>query len=184
LEEKRRDLQREKAIRETSLRRINPQPHEARLQREKSSQTESNPETTSIGFPNSVTFEPTIIQGHQYNITPSTIIQGHQQDNTPSMSNLNPLQPKVEPSSTEGATGLRRSNRIRKEPERYMNGYLATVVDTCQNDGYECDMVYKTELQTENDTGLVDIQDPRVYAAKKKKTYDEDCPNLFQAMNG
>jgi hypothetical protein len=45
-------------------------------------------------------------------------------------------------------------------------------------------MAYKAELQTDNDTGLVDIQDPRVYAAKKKKTYDEDCPNLFQAMNG
>jgi hypothetical protein len=23
-----------------------------------------------------------------------------------------------------------------------------------------------------------------VYAAKKHKAYDEDCPNLFQAMNG
>jgi hypothetical protein len=56
-----------------------------------------------------VTFEPTIIQGHQDYIPPSTIIQGHQQYNTPSMSNLNPLQPKVEPSLTEGTTGLRRS---------------------------------------------------------------------------
>jgi hypothetical protein len=45
-------------------------------------------------------------------------------------------------------------------------------------------MAYKTELQTDNDTGLVDIQDPRVYAAKKKKTYDEDCPKNFQAING
>jgi hypothetical protein len=39
LEEKRRDLQMEKAIRETSLQRINPQPHEARLQREQYPQT-------------------------------------------------------------------------------------------------------------------------------------------------
>jgi hypothetical protein len=45
-------------------------------------------------------------------------------------------------------------------------------------------MAYKAELQTDNDTGLVDIQDPIVYAAKKNKTYDEDCPNLFQATNG
>jgi hypothetical protein len=45
-------------------------------------------------------------------------------------------------------------------------------------------MAYKTELQTDNDTGSVDIQDPKVYAAKTKKTYVEDCPNLFQAMNG
>jgi hypothetical protein len=37
-----------------------------------------------------------------------------------------------------------------------MNGYLATVVDTCQNYGYECAMAYKAELQTENDKGLVD----------------------------
>jgi hypothetical protein len=64
-----------------------------------------------------------------------------------------------------------------------MNGYLATVMENCQNDGYECAMAYKAELQTDNDTGLVDIQDPRVYAANKNKTYDEDCPKLFQAMN-
>jgi hypothetical protein len=166
------------------LQRINPQPHEARLQREQSPQTELIQETASVGFPHSVTFEPTIIQGHQEDSTPRTIIQGHQEDSTPKMSNLNPLQPKVEPASTEDTTGLRRSTRLRKEPERYMNGYLETVVDTCQNDGYECAMDYKAELQTENDTGLVDIQDPRVYAAKKKKNYDADCPNLFQAMNG
>jgi hypothetical protein len=183
LEEKRRDLQREKTIREATLQRINQQPHEARLQREKSPQTELKPEKTKIGFPNSVTFEPAIIQGHQDNITPRTIIQGHQEDITPIMSNLNPLQPKVEPSSTEGKTGLRRSTRLRKEPERYMNGYLATVMDNFQNYGYECAMSYKAELQTDNDKGLVDIQYPIVYAAKKKKTYDEDCPNLFQAMN-
>jgi hypothetical protein len=61
LEENRRDLQREKTIREATLQRINPQPREARLQREQSPQIESNPETTSIGFPNSVTCEPTII---------------------------------------------------------------------------------------------------------------------------
>jgi hypothetical protein len=69
-----------------------------------------------------VTFEPTIIQGHQENSTPRTIIQGHQENSTPIMSNVNPLQPKVEPSSNEGTTGLRRSTRLRKEPERYMNG--------------------------------------------------------------
>jgi hypothetical protein len=97
---------------------------------------------------------------------------------------LNPLQPKVEPYSTEGTTGLRRSTRTRKEPERYMHGYLANVMDNCQNDGYECAMAYKAEIQTDNDTGLVYIQDPRVYAAKKNKTYDEDFPNLFQATNG
>jgi hypothetical protein len=45
-------------------------------------------------------------------------------------------------------------------------------------------MAYTAELQTDNDTGLVDIQNPIVYAAKKKKTYGENCPNLFQAMNG
>jgi hypothetical protein len=56
-----------------------------------------------------VTFEPTIIQGHQEDSTPRTIIQGHQEDSTPRMSNLNTLQPKVEPASTEGTTGLHRS---------------------------------------------------------------------------
>jgi hypothetical protein len=122
-EEKRRDLQMEKTIREYTLQRINPQPHEARLQREQSLQTELILETASVGSPHSVTFEPTIIQGRQ-------------EDSTPRMSNLNPLQPKVEPALTEGTTGLRRSTRLRKEPEFYMNGYLSTVVDTCKNDGY------------------------------------------------
>jgi hypothetical protein len=56
LEEKHRDLQRAKTIREATFQRINPQPREARLQREQSPQKESNPETTSVGFPNSVTF--------------------------------------------------------------------------------------------------------------------------------
>jgi hypothetical protein len=42
-EEKRRGLQREKTIRESTLQRINPQPHEARLQREQSPQTELIP---------------------------------------------------------------------------------------------------------------------------------------------
>jgi hypothetical protein len=82
---------------------INPQPDEARLQREQSPQTELIPETASVGLSHSVIFEPTIIQGHQEDITPR-------------MSNLNPLQPKVEPASTEGTTGLRRSTRLRKEP--------------------------------------------------------------------
>jgi hypothetical protein len=122
-------MQREKTIREANLQRINPQHHEARLQREQSPQTELIQETTSLGFPNSVTFEPTIIQGRQDNSTPITIIKGHQEDITPIMSNLNPLKPKVEPASTEGTTGLRISTRLRKEPERYMNGYLATVMD-------------------------------------------------------
>jgi hypothetical protein len=39
LEEKHRDLQREKSIREATLQIINPQPHEARLQREQYPQT-------------------------------------------------------------------------------------------------------------------------------------------------
>jgi hypothetical protein len=39
LEEKRRDLRKEKTSGEATLQRINPQPHEARLQREQSPQT-------------------------------------------------------------------------------------------------------------------------------------------------
>jgi hypothetical protein len=34
-----------------------------------------------------------------------------------------------------------------------MNGYLATVMDNFQNDGYECAMAYEAELQTDNYTG-------------------------------
>jgi hypothetical protein len=79
----------------------------------------------------------------------------------------------VEPASTEDTTGLRRSTRLRKEPERYMNGYLATVVDTCQNDGYECFMAYKAELQTKNDTGLV-------MQLRKRKTMMQIVPTCFK----
>jgi hypothetical protein len=43
LEEKFRDMQREKTIREATLRRINPQPNEARLQRDQSPQIELIP---------------------------------------------------------------------------------------------------------------------------------------------
>jgi hypothetical protein len=51
LEEKRRDLQREKTIREATLQRMNPQPHEARLQREQSTQTELKPEKNKCRVP-------------------------------------------------------------------------------------------------------------------------------------
>jgi hypothetical protein len=44
-------------------------------------------------------------------------------------------------------------------------------------------MAFRVDLQTEIGTGFVDIQDPKMCAAKKNNN-DPDCPSFFQAMNG
>jgi hypothetical protein len=81
---------------------------------------------------------------------------------------------------------VRRSTRTtagKWQTARYVDSFLATVVNTCQYDGHTCALAYEAELQTEIDTGLIDITDQRVYAAKKWSN-DLDAPSLFQSMNG
>jgi hypothetical protein len=41
---------------------------------------------------------------------------------------------------------------------------------------------YQAELHTDTNSGDVDIQDPRVYSAKKKS--DPDMPSLYKALHG
>jgi hypothetical protein len=46
---------------------------------------------------------------------------------------------------------------------RYVDSYLETVVNNCQDDGYKSAMAYEAQLQTDIEMGLIDISDPRVY---------------------
>ncbi|KAI2495221.1 hypothetical protein MHU86_19318 [Fragilaria crotonensis] len=50
-------------------------------------------------------------------------------------------------------------------------------------DGHAAQLAYLAELFTCSDTGIVNITDPRVYAAKTPGT-DSDMPTFQQAMNG
>jgi hypothetical protein len=81
--------------------------------------------------------------------------------------------------------GLRRSTRSTagmRQTTRYADAFLAKVATFAKDDGYASALAYKDELQTNLATGNVDIQDPRVYAAKKKE--DTDAPSLYQALHG
>ena len=51
------------------------------------------------------------------------------------------------------------------------------------SDGYTQQLAYLAGLYTCYDTGLENISDPRMYAAKHKKD-DPDSPTFQQAMNG
>ena len=52
-------------------------------------------------------------------------------------------------------------------------------------DEYGTALAYQAELQTDMDTGEVDITDPRVYNAKfAKRGMDPDSPTFHQAMSG
>jgi hypothetical protein len=97
--------------------------------------------------------------------------------------NLSP-QVKVEPVPLEGLP-LRRSSRVtagQRQSTRYVDSYLATVMADFQDDGFKSSMAYKAELQTDFGTGLVDIADPRVYAARFRSN-DTNFPSFFQTMH-
>jgi hypothetical protein len=56
-------------------------------------------------------------------------------------------------------------------------------VDTfAKDDGHYANVAYLAELHTDQDTGDVDISDPRVYAAKRRS--DPDMPTFHEAMKG
>jgi hypothetical protein len=63
-----------------------------------------------------------------------------------------------------------------RQTARYADAFMAKVATFAKDDGYESALAYKAELQTDLATGHVYIQDPRVYAAKKKD--DPDSPSL------
>jgi hypothetical protein len=89
------------------------------------------------------------------------------------------------PAPSGPPVGLRRSTRATaglRQTTRYADAFLAKLATFAKDDGYESALDYKAELQTDLATGHVDIQDPRVYAAKKKD--DPDAPSMYQALHG
>jgi hypothetical protein len=94
--------------------------------------------------------------------------------------------PETEPDPPAPSTpGVRRSTRStagQRQTERYADAFLANSVTFCKKSGHASALVYQAELQTDMRSGDVDIQDPRVYSAKKK--YDPDMPILYEALHG
>jgi hypothetical protein len=84
-------------------------------------------------------------------------------------------------------TGVRRSARTNKgtfQKTRYIDeAYLSMLDDTLHPEAHQVQLAYLSELLTCMDTGVVDICDPRVYAAKIARA-DADNPTYQQAMNG
>ncbi|KAI2509164.1 hypothetical protein MHU86_5283 [Fragilaria crotonensis] len=85
------------------------------------------------------------------------------------------------------ASGLRRSSRTTKgvfQKTRYIDeAFLSSMSTSLDVDGHAAQLAYLAELFTCSDTGIVNITDPRVYAAKTPGT-DSDMPTFQQAMNG
>jgi hypothetical protein len=97
----------------------------------------------------------------------------------------------VTPSVSEGAsapqtsTGERRSTRTtagQRQTPRYTDVFVSKVESFSKSDGHDANMAYLAELHTDQDSGDVDISDPRIYAAKRKS--DPDMPMFHEAMKG
>jgi hypothetical protein len=97
----------------------------------------------------------------------------------------------VPPSISEGAstpptsTGERRSNRTtagQHQIPRYTDVFVSKVDSFSKSDGHDANMAYLAELHTGQDSGDIDISDPRIYAAKRKS--DPDMPTFHEAMKG
>ena len=80
---------------------------------------------------------------------------------------------------------LRRSGRTNKgtfTSTKYVNEVFLTSVHL-DRDHQELQLAYLAELHTDFDTGILNINDPRAYAAKTKQ-HDPDMPSFHEAMNG
>jgi hypothetical protein len=82
--------------------------------------------------------------------------------------------------STRSNAGKRLGKRYDKE------AFLACV---CEDDALPCEsadgqLAYLTEVHTDMNDVTLDIIDPRVYTAKKRKSHDPDTPMLHEAMHG
>ena len=77
-----------------------------------------------------------------------------------------------------------RSTRGSFQSTKYIDeSYLTSVDDLHQHDPYLSHLVYLAEVSTCCDTGIENVIDPRVYAAKTQGA-DPDSPTFHQAMNG
>jgi hypothetical protein len=80
---------------------------------------------------------------------------------------------------------MRRSKRTTsgtRQTARYTDVFLSKADTFAQDEGHACTMAYLAEFNTDQDTGELEISDPRVYAAKRKA--DPDMPTFHDAMKG
>jgi hypothetical protein len=70
----------------------------------------------------------------------------------------------------------------RRQTPRYTDICVSKVDTFAKDYGHTANVAYLADLHTDQDTGEVDISDPRVYAAKRRS--DPDMPNFHEAMKG
>jgi len=96
-----------------------------------------------------------------------------------------PTAPTQHPPTPLNEAGLRRSSRSTKgtfPSSKYIDEiYLSSV--ELGRDHQELQLAYLAELQTDFESGIINVNDPRAYAAKMRKN-DPDNPSYHQAMNG
>ena len=84
-------------------------------------------------------------------------------------------------------SGLRRSQRSTKgvfqKPHYCDEAFLSPTYTALNVAGHSAQLAYLAELFTCSDTGVINITDPCVYAAKTAGS-NSDMPTLQQAMNG
>jgi hypothetical protein len=169
IEVKRRDVQQETSIQNSQLHRLSYDhqitPHDTHVPAP-GSREESEPEYAAP-----TTTNPSVI--YKSNLPPAQVNTEPVPHSAPIPAPSGP--PVVLRFSTRATSGLRQTTR-------YADAFLAKVATFVKDDGYESALDYKAELKTDLATGHVDIQDPRVYAAKKKD--DPDAPSLYQALHG
>ena len=94
-----------------------------------------------------------------------------------------PMAPVVAPPTP----GVRRSTRSTKgvfQKTRYIDeAFLSATTTAMDPAGHSAQLAYVAELFICSDTGIIDITDPRVYAAKTPGS-DSDMPTFQQALNG
>jgi hypothetical protein len=89
------------------------------------------------------------------------------------------------PVNTEGVRHSTRSNAGKRLGKRYdEEAFLACV---CADDALPCEsadgqLAYLAELHTDMNDGTLDIIDPIVYTAKKRKSHDPDTPMLHDLI--
>ena len=90
-------------------------------------------------------------------------------------------------SSSEPFVSPRRSTRSTRgtfKSTRYIDeSYLTSIENMETMDPYMSQLVYLAEVSTCGESGIENVIDPRVYAAKSK-ILDPDSPTFHQAMNG
>jgi hypothetical protein len=95
--------------------------------------------------------------------------------------------PPVQPpptSAAQSSSGLRRFSRATRG-QFNSTRYIDEKANATSTDwkSYEATLAYNAEVVTDYDTGMIDIVDPRVYAAKVRRN-DPDNPSFKQATEG